>query len=86
MEKEELEILIEETKLKYPNEEPITESYLRSIFKEHKRLLENRDKQLIKKFISLYVEKVFVFKTYVDVVFKLSDVLVQRSYGELYHK
>lgn len=85
-EKEELEILIEETKLKYPNEEPITENYLRSIFKEHKRLLENRDKQLIKKFISLYVEKVSVFKDYIYVVFKLSEVLVQRSYGELYHK
>ena len=59
---------------------------MRSIFKEHKRLLENRDKQLIKKFISLYVEKVSVFKDYIYVVFKLSEVLVQRSYGELYHK
>lgn len=30
--------------------------------KEHKKILEQRDKELIKKFISLYVEKVLVFK------------------------
>ena len=61
-------------------------SYLKKIFKEHKDLLEQRDKQLIKKFISLYVEKVMVFEYYVDVVFKLSPLLVERSHGEPYHK
>lgn len=85
-EKENLVIQMEETKLSYPDTEPITASYLKKIFKEHKNILEQRDKELIKKFISLYVEKVLVFEDYVDVVFKLSQLLVQRSYGEPYHK
>ena len=85
-EKESLIIEIEETKLSYPDTEPITASYLKKIFKEHKKILEQRDKELIKKFISLYVEKVLVFEDYVDVVFKLSPLLVQRSYGEPDHK
>ncbi|WP_394886010.1 recombinase family protein [Clostridium butyricum] len=85
-EKESLVIEIEETKLSYPETELITASYLKKIFKEHKKILEQRDKHLIKKFITLYVEKVMVFEDYVDVVFKLSPLLVQRSYGEPYHK
>src|SRR5690606_32806505 len=85
-EKENLAIQMEETKLSYPDTEPITASYLKKIFKEHKKILEQRDKELIKKFIFLYVEKVLVFEDYVDVVFKLSTILVQRSYGESYHK
>lgn len=85
-EKESLIIEIEETKLSYPDTEPITASYLKKIFKEHKKILEQRDKELIKKFISLYVEKVLVFEDYVDVVFKLQPLLVQRSYGEPDHK
>ncbi|NFG27978.1 hypothetical protein FC777_12760 [Clostridium botulinum] len=68
--KEALEILIEETKLKYPADEPITESHLKKIFKEHKKSLAQRYIQLIKKFIAIYVEK----------------VLVHSSHGELYHK
>lgn len=85
-EKESLLIQMEETKLSYPETEPITASYLKKIFKEHKKILEERDKELIKKFISLYVEKVLVFEDYVDVVFKLSPLLVERSHGEAYHK
>ena len=85
-EKESLVIQMEETKLSYPETEPITASYLKKIFKEHKDILEQRDKELIKKFISLYVEKVLVFEDYVDVVFKLSPLLVQRGHGEPYHK
>ncbi len=85
-EKESLVIEIEESKLSYSGTEPITASYLKKIFKEHKKILEQRDKELIKKFISLYVEKVLVFEDYVDVVFKLSPLLVQRSYSEPYHK
>lgn len=85
-EKESLVIQLEETKLSYPETEPITASYLKKIFKEHKNILEQRDKELIKKFISLYVEKVLVFEGYVDVVFKLSPLLVQRGHGEPYHK
>ncbi|WP_052953958.1 recombinase family protein [Clostridium sp. C8] len=85
-EKESLVIQLEETKLSYPETEPITASYLKKIFKEHKDILEQRDKQLIKKFIALYVEKVMVFEDYVDVVFKLSPLLVQRSHAEPYHK
>lgn len=52
---------MEETKLSYPYTEPITPFYLKKIFKEHKKILDQRDKELIKKFISLYVEKVLVF-------------------------
>ena len=85
-EKESLVVQIEETKLSYSGTEPITASYLKKIFKEHKKILEQRDKELIKKFISLYVEKIMVFEDCVDVVFKLSPLLVQRSYGEPYHK
>lgn len=85
-EKEALEISIEETKLKYPTDEPITEAYLKKIFKEHKKSLEQRDMQLIKKFIALYIEKVLVFNDYIEVVFKLSPLLVHRSHGEPYHK
>ncbi|MEG0004912.1 MAG: hypothetical protein RR835_11795 [Peptostreptococcaceae bacterium] len=59
---------------------------MKTIFKEHKDILEQRDKQLIKKFIALYVEKVMVFEDYVDVVFKLSPLLVERSHAEQYHK
>lgn len=39
-EKEDLVISIEKTKLRYPESEPITEEYLRKIFKEHKSILE----------------------------------------------
>lgn len=85
-EKESLVIEIEETKLSYPQTEPITASYLKKIFKEHKKILEQRDKILIKKFISLYVEKVMVFEDYVEVVFKLGALLVQRGHGEPHHK
>lgn len=85
-EKEILVIEIEETKLSYPDIEPITASYLKKIFKDHKKILKQMDKELIKKFISLYVEKVLVFEDYVEAVFKLSPILLQRSYGEPYHK
>lgn len=85
-EKESLVVEIEEAKLSYPDTEPITASYLKKIFKEHKNILEQRDKELIKKFISLYVERVKVYEDYVDVVFKLSPLLVQRGHGEAYHK
>lgn len=84
--KENLVIQMEETKLSYPETELITASYLKKVFKAHKDILEQRDKELIKKFISLYVEKVMVFEDYIDVVFKLSPLLVQRGHGEPYHK
>jgi len=31
-------------------------------------------------------EEVLVFEDYIEVVFKLEPILVQRSYGEPYHK
>lgn len=44
---------MEETKLSYTEIEPITASYLNKIFDEHKNILERRENELIKKFISL---------------------------------
>lgn len=85
-EKEDIEISIEEIKLKYPILEPINEKYLRNIFNRHKTSLEEKNLQLIKKFINLYIEKVFVYNDHIKVVFKLSPLLVECTYGETYHK
>lgn len=85
-EKEILQISIEEVRLKYPVLEPISEKYLKNIFYNHKKNLTQKNMQLIKKFINLYIEKVLVYDDHIKVVFKLSPLLVECSYGEPYHK
>lgn len=53
---------MEETKLSYTEIEAITASYLNKILEEHKKILELREKELIKKFIFLICRETCSFR------------------------
>ncbi|WP_256974866.1 hypothetical protein [Paenibacillus amylolyticus] len=52
----------------------ITEEYLQQLLSDFKDHISSRNLPEIKKFIGSYVEKVLVYKEYVDVIFKLQVV------------
>lgn len=53
---------MEETKLSYTEIEAIAVSYLNKILEEHKNILERRENELIKKFISLICRETCSFR------------------------
>lgn len=84
--KENLVLDLQKKELIAPITNKINEDYLKTVFEKHKNNLSERNKEMIKNFIKLFVQEVVVYNEFVDVVYTISDYLVERVYGEPYHK